>query len=114
MSKENNYMPKVEYVEKTIFSLEGVNVDFIKDGKNVRDDASLPKNYKIGKATKNSANVTFLINKLQMQFPGYDFTEKGIGLEEICYLEMFEIHIWNKKYLVFNKNQQEISHLYRW
>ena len=45
-------MPKVEYVEKTIFSLEGVNVDFIKDGKNVRDDASLP---------------------LQMQFPGYDF-----------------------------------------
>ena len=41
-------------------------------------------------------------------------TEKGIGLEEICYLEMFEIHIWNKKYLVFNKNQQEISHLYRW
>ena len=45
-------MPKVEYVEKTIFSLEGVNVDFIKDGKNVRDDASLPKNYKIGKATK--------------------------------------------------------------
>ena len=31
------------------------------------------KNYKIGKATKNSANVTFLINKLQMQFPGYDF-----------------------------------------
>ena len=30
-------MPKVEYVEKTIFSLEGVNVDFIKDGKNVRD-----------------------------------------------------------------------------
>ncbi|RGE12496.1 hypothetical protein DXB03_12375 [Lachnospiraceae bacterium OF11-28] len=82
-------MPKVEYVEKTIFSLEGVNVDFIKDGKNVRDDASLPKNYKIGKATKNdaslpknykigkatknSANVTFLINKLQMQFPGYDF-----------------------------------------
>ena len=73
MSKENNYMPKVEYVEKTIFSLEGVNVNFIKDGKNVRDDASLPKNYKIGKATKNSANVTFLINKLQMQFPGYDF-----------------------------------------
>ena len=30
-------------------------------------------NNKIGKATKNSANVTFLINKLQMQFPGYDF-----------------------------------------
>lgn len=54
-------MPKVEYVEKTIFSLEGVNVDFIKDGKNVRDDASLPKNYKIGKATKNSANVTFFM-----------------------------------------------------
>lgn len=109
MSKENNYMPKVEYVEKTIFSLEGVNVDFIKDGKNVRDDASLPKNYKIGKATKNSANVTFLINKLQMGYKCNSLdmilsymTEKGIGLEEICYLEMFGIHIWNKKYLVFN------------
>ena len=95
MSKENNYMPKVEYVEKTIFSLEGVNVDFIKDGKNVRDDASLPKNYKIGKATKNSANVTFLINKLQMQFPGYDFIVydgnfadceifQRIGTEYVC------------------------------
>ena len=66
-------MPKVEYVEKTIYSLEGVNVDFIKDGKNVRDDASLPKNYKIGKATKNAANVKFLIDKLKNQFPGYDF-----------------------------------------
>ena len=97
MSKENNYMPKVEYVEKTIFSLEGVNVDFIKDGKNVRDDASLPKNYKIGKATKNSANVTFLINKLQMQFPGYDFIEFASWISP-----------------EFNKNQQEFSHLYRW
>ena len=73
-------MPKVEYVEKTIFNLEGVNVDFVKDGKNVRDDASLPKNYKIGKATKNSANVSFLISKLQTQFPGYDFiVYKGNG-----------------------------------
>ena len=65
------------------------------------------KNYKIGKATKNSANVTFLINKLQCNsldmILSY-MTEKGIRLEEICYLEMFGIHIWNKKYLVFNDN----------
>lgn len=26
-------MPKTEYVEKTIFTIEGVNVDFVKDGK---------------------------------------------------------------------------------
>lgn len=24
-------MPKTEYVEKTIYSIEGVNVDFVKD-----------------------------------------------------------------------------------
>ena len=92
-------MPKVEYVEKTIFSLEGVNVDFIKDGKNVRDDASLPKNYKIGKATKNSANVTFLINKLQM---GYkcnsldmilSFYREGNRVRGNMLLEMFQIHL---------------------
>ena len=31
-------MPKTEYVEKTIFNIEGVNVDFVKDGKNVRSE----------------------------------------------------------------------------
>lgn len=66
-------MPKVKYVEQTIFNIEGVDVRFIKDGKDVRSDASLPTNYKAGKATKNASNVSDLKNKLEKQFPGYEF-----------------------------------------
>ncbi len=66
-------MPKVKYVEQTIFNKEGVDVHFIKDGKDVRSDASLPKNYTSGRATKNASNVTDLKSKLSSQFPGYDF-----------------------------------------
>lgn len=66
-------MPKTEYVEKTIFTIEGVNVDFVKDGKNVRGEVKLPYNYKAGKATKNAYNVTQFKEKLKNQFPGYDF-----------------------------------------
>ena len=66
-------MPRTDYVEKTIFNIEGFNVDFVKDGKNVRDEAKLPNNYKAGKATKNSFNVAQFKEKLKKQFPGYDF-----------------------------------------
>ena len=65
-------MPKVQYVEKTIFNIEGVNVDFVKNGANVRGDASLPINY-AGRMTKNMVTVSFLKNKLQKLYPGYDF-----------------------------------------
>lgn len=66
-------MPKVKYVEQTIYNIEGVDVHFVKDGKDVRSDASLPVNYKSSRATKNASNVTDLKNKLSKQFPGYDF-----------------------------------------
>lgn len=66
-------MPKVSYVEKTIYELEGVRVDFIKNGKNVRDEVELPRNYDAVYATKNSATVSFLQQKLKKQYPGYDF-----------------------------------------
>ena len=66
-------MPKTEYVEKTIFNIEGVNDDFVKDGKNVRSEVKLPYNYKATKATKNSYNVSQFKDKLKKQFPGYDF-----------------------------------------
>ena len=56
-------MPKVKFVEKTIFNIEGVNVIIMKDRKDVRGDASLPTNYRVGKMTKNSANVAFLKEK---------------------------------------------------
>ena len=66
-------MPKVKYVEQTIYNREGVDVRIKKDGKDVRSDAFLPKNYNTGRATKNSSNVTDLKNKLQREFPGYEF-----------------------------------------
>lgn len=66
-------MPKVGFIEKTISELEDVKVDFMKNGKNVRSEVVLPENYKAAKMTKNSANVSFLKEKLQKQYPGYDF-----------------------------------------
>ena len=66
-------MPRTDYVEKTIFNNEGVNVDFIKEGRNLRSEVQLPTNYKAERQTKNSANVAFLKEKLKKQFPGYDF-----------------------------------------
>lgn len=53
--KVNTSINKVKYVEQTIFNKEGVDVHFIKDGKDVR------------------SNITDLKNKLSRQFPGYDF-----------------------------------------
>ena len=66
-------MPKVSYVEKTIYELEGVRVDFINNGKNVRSEVDLPYNYNARYATKNSATINFLQQKLKNQYPGYDF-----------------------------------------
>ncbi|OQB14302.1 MAG: hypothetical protein BWY15_01157 [Firmicutes bacterium ADurb.Bin193] len=66
-------MPKVSFIEKTIYELEGIKVDFVKDGKNLRGDVDLPYNYKGVKMTKNSANVSFLKDKLKKQYCGYDF-----------------------------------------
>ena len=66
-------MPRVSYVEKTIYEIEGVRVDFVKNGKNVRSEVDLPYNYSASYMTKNSANVSYLKQKLQKQYPGYDF-----------------------------------------
>lgn len=66
-------MPRVSFVEKTIFELEGVKVDFVRNGKNVRGEVDLPSNYNAIYMTKNAANVSYLKQKLQKQYPGYDF-----------------------------------------
>lgn len=66
-------MPRVEFVEKTIYKKENLDVKFYKDGKDVRGDAVIPKNYQGERQTKNSANITNFIDKLKRQFPGYDF-----------------------------------------
>ncbi len=46
-------MTSIGYIEKTIFDIEGVNVDFIRDGKNVRSEVQLPYNYRADRQTKN-------------------------------------------------------------
>ncbi len=66
-------MPRIEFVEKTIYKKENLDVKFYKDGKDVRSDASVPKNYECERMTKNSANVSHIVNKLKRQYPGYDF-----------------------------------------
>ena len=66
-------MPKVSYVEKTIYEREGVRVNFTQNGRNVRDEVDLPQNYNAVYQTKNSANVSDLKKKLKKQYAGYDF-----------------------------------------
>ena len=66
-------MPRIEFVEKTIYKKENLDVKFYKDGKDVRSDASVPVNYKAERQTKNSANVSYFIDKLKRQYAGYDF-----------------------------------------
>ncbi|KAB1437573.1 hypothetical protein [Candidatus Galacturonibacter soehngenii] len=66
-------MPRVGFIEKTIYKQEGIDVKFFKDGKDVRGDLFLANNYKAGNRTKNNMNVKFLKEKLKAQYPGYDF-----------------------------------------
>lgn len=66
-------MPKVKYVIQTIYNIEGVDVRFIKDGKEVQSEESLPANYKAARAMKNCSNVSDLQSRLSKQFPGYRF-----------------------------------------
>lgn len=66
-------MPRIEFVEKTIYLKEGLDVKFFQNGKDVRGDASVPTNYQSSRMTKNSANVSSFKEKLKKQYPGYDF-----------------------------------------
>jgi len=66
-------MPRTDFVERTIFNIEGFNVNFISTGKNLRGEVQQPHNYLASKATKNTYNVSQFIAKLKSQYPGYDF-----------------------------------------
>lgn len=50
-------MPRVDIVEKRIFEIEGFQVDILKEGKNVRGDSQLPKQYSAERMTRNSMTV---------------------------------------------------------
>lgn len=65
-------MPKVSIVEKRIFEIEGFQADIIKEGKNVRGDMQLPKQYEAERMTRNSMTVGEWKNKFKTQYPGYD------------------------------------------
>lgn len=65
-------MPKVQNVEKRIFEIEGFQVDITKDGKNVRGDLRLPKQYEAERMSKNSMTVGEWKIKFKKQYTGYD------------------------------------------
>lgn len=65
-------MPKVSIVEKRIFEVEGFQVDIIKDGKNVRGDLQLPKQYEAERMTRNSMTVGDWRGKFKTRYAGYD------------------------------------------
>ena len=68
-------MPKLAFVEKRIFDVEGFQVEFRdKDGRNVRSDKQIPKQYEAEKMSKNSFTVSEYKEKLTKQFPGYQFS----------------------------------------
>lgn len=67
-------MPKLDCVERKIFSVEGVKVKFMQNGRNVRSDRDIPAQYEIRRMLKNSASVKDFIDlRLKAQFPGFDF-----------------------------------------
>lgn len=67
-------MPKANFIEKRIFEIEGFHVNFTdSNGKNIRDDKQIPKQYEAERATRNSFSVKDFKEKLKRQFPGYDF-----------------------------------------
>ena len=66
-------MPTLKVIEKRIFSIEGFNVSFWSNGRNLRDDVVLPVQYNAQKMSKNSYTVREYKRKLARQFPGYDF-----------------------------------------
>lgn len=66
-------MPKVKVVEKKMQEVEGVNIRFCLNGKDVRGDKQIPQQYQGKNATMDKTTVSGLKDKLKRQYPGYDF-----------------------------------------
>ena len=65
-------MPRVRFVEKKIFDIEGFEACIRQAGRDVRGDASLPRQYEAVRMMRNSCTVSDFKNKFGRQFPGYD------------------------------------------
>ena len=67
------FMPKVKIIEKHIFDLEGFDVKIkTPDGKDLRSDMNLPKQYSAERMSKNNFAVNDWKSKFKTQLPGYD------------------------------------------
>ena len=65
-------MPKVSYIEKTVWDIEGFQIRITQNGVDVRGDKVLPRQYIAARMSKNSFTVSEWKAKFQSQFPGFD------------------------------------------
>lgn len=65
-------MPRVDFIERTIWNIEGFQVRIMQNGQDVRGDKYIPVQYSAEKMSKNSFTVGDWKLKFQRQFPGYD------------------------------------------
>lgn len=66
-------MPTIKNVEKKISKIEGFNVRFMSNGKDVRGDMEIPVQYQMQKMSKNSYSVGEFKQKLKKIFVNFDF-----------------------------------------
>lgn len=66
-------MPTIKNVEKKISKIEGFNVRFMSNGKDVRGDMDIPTQYQAQKMSKNSYSVGEFKQKLKRHFVNFDF-----------------------------------------
>lgn len=66
-------MPKVQKIEKRIFDIEGFEVIIRNsEGKDLRGDYVLPKQYEAYRMTRNSFSVKEWKDKFKKQYPGLE------------------------------------------
>lgn len=65
-------MPRTDYIEKTVYELEGFEIIITQNGVNVRGDKFIPRQYDAAKMSKKSFTVREWQEKFQCQFPGYE------------------------------------------
>ena len=65
-------MPTANRVEKKIFAIERFHVAIKQNGKNVRGDCHLPKQYESQTMSRNAFSVSDFRGKFQKQFPEYE------------------------------------------
>lgn len=65
-------MARADYIERTIWTIEGFQVRIMQGGLDVRGDKNIPARYNADRMSKNSFTVGEWKQKFQRQFPGYD------------------------------------------